>query len=365
MKLQIPTKALVAALATMKTITKPSTTHAILSNVCITADKKGITLLGMDLEKQLSIRMECAVKQTGSTTLSCAKLHDSLAKARGADCAIETNDKHETTIRVGTAVTKLRGLPPEEMPQPIAAGESFSIHIPASKLNSLLAKSLLHSATDKTKAILLSVCARQRGGNLSFQATNRNRAIMCDTGIAFDSKDSFIIPKESVPVISNMATEGEVELCFSDGALTAKTENCSFTTKLIDGAMPDFERVFPKDSPLSITANRAEFVAVIEYAQVQSGSDLPKIKLTCDGKTLTAQGQGVNNNPEDAFFDTNEDTMPVGKDSAEISFNINPQFLRDSLKCMEGDTVKLEMTTSTAPIIIKEEGIICMICPMV
>lgn len=367
MKLTLPTKQLLAALATVKGIAKPSTTHPILSNVCISATADDtITLLGMDLEKQLTITMPAKVKEVGRTTLSCAKLHDSLAKARGADCVIETNDAHQSTIRVGNAVTKLLGLPPEDMPQPIELIKGTVVYISASMLNSFLGKSLVHSSTDKSNGILQSVTALSRDGKLNFQATNRKRAIMCNTEIDFTADDLFIIPKESVPMMVSLASEGEIELKFCEGAMFVKTDNCSFATKLIEGRMPDFKSAFPDVRPIEIMANREELIGVIEYAEVQTTEAAYRVSIGCDGSKIVAKGCGsLVDNKEEGFMDMNQDSMPVMKGSSKIEFNINPLYFRDALKCMSNDEVKLEMVDHRMPVVIQEPGIICMIVPMV
>lgn len=366
MKLTIPTKQLLAALATIKTIAKPSTTHPILSNVCITATAEGITLLGMDLEKQLTIDLPATVKKQGSTTLSCVKLHDSLAKARGADCQIETNDAHETTVRVGSAVTKLRGLAPEDMPQPIDASGGIVVHIPATTLAAHLTKSLVHSAIDKSKAILQSITAVSRDGKLNFQATDNKRAIMCNPEIDFATKDQFIIPKESVPPIITLATDGEIEMMFCEGALIVKSDNAFFATKLIEGRLPDFKTMLPNDLPVKITANREELIGIVEYAEVQTTELARRVALSCDGSKITAKGAGgVIDSDKDTFMDMNEDAMQCAKGSSQIAFAVNPQSFRDSLKCFSGVDVTLEMVNEKQAIIIREPGIICMVMPMV
>lgn len=369
MKISIKTKALAAALATIKTVAKPSTTHAILGNVQITANKDGITLLGTDLEKQLSITLECTVKEQGSTTVPCNKLHDSIAKARGQDCVIESNPAHEMTIRIGSAVAKIRGLDPSEMPQSISAFSGQSVKMEASKFSDALTKTLIHASSDKAHAILCSVFASSDDGNLVFKSSDKRRGCIYDTGSKFSSADAFIIPRESIPAMASLADSGEVEIVFSEGVMSAKSDNAEFATKLIEGngaAMSkSISGVAAGDRDVKIEVMREELIGVLEYAEVQTVIDGKKVFIECDGSKLTAKGAGGHGDPAvSGFMDMNEDTMAVGKGSFPIEFAANPQFFRDSLKCLSEEKVTLEMVDSVQPIIMREGPLTCMLMPM-
>lgn len=372
MKISIPTKQLVAILATLKPIAKPSTTHAIIGNVCITTGKDSITILGMDLEKQLSVTIACKVTRQGSTTIPCTKLHDSLSKVRGLECVIETTPTHETTIRVGNAVKKILGLGPDEMPQQISMNGGISVIIPAATLNSMLGKSLVHASVDKSQPLMQSVTALSRRGKLNFQATNYKRAVICDTGIDFETPLNmfYIIPRDSVPMLLSLATDGDVELTLSEDSLTAKTESCTFATKLIEGRMPEYETGFPKERPLKIIANREELIGIVEYAEVETSEVASHVLLSCDGSKITVRGQGkITDDKKDSFMEMNEDEIVVMKDkdgraSDSISLKLNPQYLREALKCMAEDEVTLQLVDERTPVVIEEPGVRCAVCPI-
>lgn len=359
MKLKLPTKQLLASLANLKAIAKPSTTHAILSNVRFTANKDTVELLGMDLEKQLAVTLPCKVTRKGTTTISCQRLHDSLAKAKGDECEISTDEKQQSTIKVGGAVVRLAGLPSEEMPQVIGLAEAVSVTIPAAQLNDLLSKSLVHASTDKSRAMFCSVILLSKGGTLYIQATNGNRLITCDTGIAFKSPRQFIIPRESVPSFVALASTGDVELLLGENALSAKTESCEFSTKIIEGSLPDFEKVYPpKDERKhKITANREELIELLEFAEVLTSDLTRAVVVSCDGKRVTAKANAGD-------VGSSENSIAAQDGSATIEFAINPAFLRDSLKCLTGETATLEMVDAFTAIVLAEDGITCAVCPL-
>lgn len=364
MKITIPTKQLLAAVATLKPICKPSTAYPVLSNVCVTATKDGITLLGMDGEKQLSITLPCKVKERGATTMSCSRLHDSLVDARSADCTIETTEKHETTIRAGTAVSRILGLPVEDMIQQVAVSDGEGIMISATKFNNAMNACFLHSSDEDSKPLFKSVVILSRNGVLNFQASDYKHAVICGTEILFEEEGFFIIPRDSVPAITKLATEGEIALLFGENAMSVKADGIEFRTKLIEGNLPDFETAFPVDRPLKIIVNLGELDAIVKYAEKGTSELAKHIILECDGSKLTARGQGaVKSESSDTFFDINEDSAKCEEGSV-IKFKMNPQYIKDVLKCLSVEKVTLEIVNETKPVIIQDGDNRFSICPI-
>lgn len=365
MKLTIQTKPLVAALASLKAIAKPSTTHPILSNVLMIADKNTLTLTATDMEKQMSISLDCRVSKKGSTTLSISKLHDSLSKARSPELTIEVTDTHQATIRAGSATTRILGLPPEEMPATISIENGNSITISAPVLASCLQKSLLHASVDKTRPQFNSVFFSSKDGKFRVLASCGRRGAICDTDVIFDSKESYIVPRESIPAMIGICTEGNAEIILSEGALMVTTATGSFATKLIEGRMPNFDAVFAQECPRKMTTNREDLMAIVEYAEVQTTERSRYITLACDGSQITARGAGQFIDSENgAFVDMNEDAIKCASGSDVVSLLVNPQFLRDSLKSLESEDVTIEFSDSKSPFLMRDIGITTMICPL-
>lgn len=366
MKIIIPTKALIAALATLKPIAKPSTTYPILSNVHIKTSEDEITLVAMDGTQQLSITIPATVKRQGSTTLSCAKLHDSLASMpRPQQTTIDTNVNHESTITDGTASMKLRGLDPAEMIQPVIMdAKPKSLTISAEILKSLLTKALVHSSQDETRAFLVSVILIGRDGKLCIEAADGRRELLCKTDVDFAGKDYYIIPKDSVPSMA-IQTEGDVELQLCDNALAVKSDAMEFRTKLIEWRLPDLMGAIPSERPLAITVNREELIGVVKYAQQQSSKEFYMVTINCDGKAITVCGVESKGKESDDFMNMNEDSVIVEKGSSTIpAISLNPQYFIDGLKAFTGTDVKIEIVNERLPIVIAQEGMIFAQCPI-
>lgn len=372
MKFSIPSKQLASALATLKPIAKPNTTHVILGNVCITADKESVTLLAFDLDRQLEITLPAKVKKQGSATIPCNRLADFLEDLDG-ECVIESSEvtnagppsttEIQNVIRCGSAVAHIAGLPMDEFPPRIAVVEGSEIHMPAKQFNDLLSKSVLNASSDESRATLCSVMIVAWNEKMEIWGADGRRGIICGTDIDMKSGEH-IVARESIPSMVKLSTDGEIAICFGENTMSVKAESIEFRTKLIEGTPPRLHQVFPPELGLKIIANRTELDSIAKRAQKGTSEAATFIILECDGKTISASGQKVSKTSGNDFFDMNLDSAKVAKGSSPIKIQVNPQFFRDALKCMTKDEVTIQLIDDISPIVIEEGNVHCCMMPM-
>ncbi len=358
MKLTIPTKTLATALKSLSPVAKASRTHPILGNVAIIAEKKGLRLIAMDLEKRMELFLSCKVKEQGSITLNCAYLTGLLSSRSEPECEISTKDD-TATLRIGRHIGTRPGLPIEEMPTLAeSAGEARAFTIPATLLNECLTKSLVQAGTmTGERAFLNSVFIVSREGQLNIQATNGQRLIIFYTPVPFEHGDKqSLVPRESVSTLANLASEGDVEVSISDNVLTASTESTRFTTLLIDHKFQDFEKVFRKDSPKLFTCNREQFLMEIRSAVGYTSEMDRTIVVNVEGDEIKVTGS-------DAQTGNGVGSLDAKKGSDAIEFHCNPDYLADALNAFPEEEVVLRFTDERTPFVIKNELITAVFFP--
>lgn len=361
MKLTLNSKLLATALLSLKSIAKPNGTHPELSNVVFKAEGETLTLIGMDLEKQLTIRIPCKVDKPGATTISCAKMSASVATLSDADLTIETDDKNQSKIKCAGYQALRPGLAVEDMPPFIESKDGVVVTIPIETLNAALKKSLLFCATQVesvgSRAHLRSVQIVSSDGKLRIQGTAGPRVLLYQTVIEYDSKIQCFIPADSIPAMSSLSNIGDAKLSMSSEVVSAETDVATFSTRLIEGQIQDLAKVvIPTELPIKITANRVQLLDLIGRVSVDTSENARGVDVTSDGKKLTIRAQDGN--------DVSQDSMAVKKGSGKIAFGINPDFLRDALKCMDGDEVTIECKDEMTAIVLREGPITCVISPM-
>ncbi len=360
MKLTIPTKLLSSALTQIRAVAKPSRDHAILGNVAFIAEKKVLRLIGTDGEKRLEIALPCKVKEQGSITLNCKWLAEVLAIQSGAaEFELSTTDM-KATIKIGRHTGSRQGLPIDEMhPYSTEKGE-HKLTIPSTLLKECLTKCAIQAGGEGERAFMNSVWFVSRDGLLNIQATDGKREIIFYTPVPFDAKDSqFVIPKESLAVLSGIAESGDVEIELSDSILTAATDGSRFSTKLLEAPKLDFLRPIPPDEKLitKFSANREEMITAIKTATQYMDESVPQMSVRCnDGElTIGASGKEQGERAGDSVL-----TAEGGK----IQFHCNPANLLDSLNAFADETVTLHFADAISPFVIKNDLITSVVYPM-
>jgi len=354
MKLTIPTKSLVSALATLKSIAKPGSTHPILSNVLLNASGDELQITAYDLEKQLAIRVKCDVKERGETTVSCAKFHDWISSFDGS-CDISTDAKHKTTAVCGKFRSTFAGLPPEEFPQLLKLDGATPFKVPAGLFAQSMTRALIHSSLDKSRAVLVSVYLCEDAGRLVFVGTNGNRLCAIATDAECPAGIDAIIPRESAQTLSALATVGDVLISVGEQAISVATDNQEFVTKLIEAKFPNWKQVIPKERGNAVTVNRAELALALSSSLAICG-EVKTVELVADGTELTVSATESGAGQYTAVGSI------AAKGNAKVA--LNPVFLRDALKCIDGEDVTLGIQGECDPIVIEEGFFTGVIMPI-
>ncbi len=356
MKLTIPTKQLVAVLASLKSIAKTSSTHPILSNVILNASGDELMLTAYDLEKQLSVRVKCTVKESGSTTISCAKLHDWLSSRPEPSCDIATDAKHKTTAKCGKSSAAFLGLPPEEFPELLKTEAGTPFKVDAGLFSQSMGHSLIHSSLDKSRAVIVSVFLCENAGNLAFVGTNGNRLCAIQTDTPCSAGLDAIIPRESAQTLAVFATVGELTVTATQSLLSVASDNQEFTTKLIEAKFPNWKHVIPKERGTPVTVAKDSLAAEIASALAICG-EIKTVALACDGAELT-----VTASESAAGQYTAIGSIPAK--GSKVAVAMNPVFLRDTLKCLSNEEVTLNIADEVSPLVIEDGFFTAVIMPM-
>lgn len=372
MKIQLPTKLLASALAQIRAVAKPSRDHAILGNVAFIAEKKALRLIGTDGEKRLEIAMSCKVKEPGSITLNCQKLHDVIKEQIYApEFELSTTDETKEikgekvrvitgTIKIGRHTGSRQGLPLDEMPAYPTEEGAHKFTIPAALLKEALSKCAIQAGGEGERAYMNSVWIVSRDGLLNVQATDGKREIIFYTPVPLDVKDAqFVIPKESIPMIVALSEGGDLEIEMSESILTVATDGARFSTKLLEAPKLDFLRPIPSDDKLTrkFTANREEMITDIKTAAGYLDEAVPQLGVNAKDGELRISGNGKGQGECNGGNVTK-------CEGDEIQFYCNPSNLIDALNAFADESVTLHFQDAISPFVIKNDLITSVVYPM-
>ena len=126
-------------------------------------------------------------------------------------------------------------------------------------------------------------------------------------------------------------------------------EGIRFTSKLIDGRFPEYDRVIPKDSSNELSADRTSFRSALQRTAILSNEKYRGIRLIIRDSGVVLQAH----NPEQEEAEEELEVDYAGED-IEIGFNVN--YLLDALGAVESDTVTLSVLDGNSSCLIREPG---------
>ncbi|MEK7552437.1 MAG: DNA polymerase III subunit beta [Patescibacteria group bacterium] len=168
------------------------------------------------------------------------------------------------------------------------------------------------------------------------------------------SKDigKVLIPFKNALEIARILEGENVDLSISldKNQISLVCDNISITSRIIDGNFPDYKQIIPKEIKTDVTLLKQDFIGAFKVANVFSDKfNQVNIKVEPGKKNFEVITRnldvGENISHVDAVFSGND---------LDISFNL--KYVTDCLPSIESDSLSLNFTDISRPMVIKGVG---------
>jgi DNA polymerase-3 subunit beta len=180
-------------------------------------------------------------------------------------------------------------------------------------------------------------------------ATDGHRLALCDLYIENQEVTSgqVIVPRKGVLELHRLLGTGEnVALAIGNNHIQANLDGIRFTSKLIDGRFPDYERVIPSAEASTLTADRESLRASLQRAAILSNEKYRGVRLELGKGTLTIQA----NNPDQ---EEARDELEVDYRGQAIEIGFNVTYLLDALAATDGEQVEIDFVDANSSCLIR------------
>ncbi|MDH4029670.1 MAG: DNA polymerase III subunit beta, partial [Chromatiales bacterium] len=297
MKLSATREAFLEPLQAVIGVVERRQTMPILANVLISAQDDGVSVTATDLEVEMVARAEISVGQSGEVTIPGRKLLD-ICRALKDKAKVElTVSGEKATVRSGRSRFTLATLPAGEFPVIEDINAQEQIVLTQASMHKLLEKTHFSMAHQDVRYYLNGLLLEIGKGHLRAVATDGHRLALCDVeaeGTATAGRQ-VIVPRKGVLELQRLVgNEGDLNLAIGNNHIRAEVGDIRFTTKLIDGRFPDYQRVIPKLGENNITADREDLRQALYRAAILSNEKYRGIRMELSGGGLRIQAH----NPE-------------------------------------------------------------------
>jgi DNA polymerase-3 subunit beta len=351
MKLSAARDVLLKPLQAVIGVVERRQTMPILSNVLLVANDNGLAITATDLEVELVADAEVAVEAGGEITVSGRKLLDICrALPEGSDVDISVSGE-KVIVRSGRSKFSLATLPAAEFPtvEDIKAGQT--IEVAQDVLGRLIEKTHFSMAQQDVRYYLNGMLLETGGKHLRAVATDGHRLALCEAELdgAVDEQQ-VIVPRKGVLELQRLMTgEGSLNIELGPNHVRIQLDGIRFTSKLIDGRFPEYDRVIPKESSNQLTAERGPFKSALQRTAILSNEKYRGIRLIIRDSGVVMQAH----NPEQEEAEEELEVEYSGED-IEIGFNVN--YLLDALAAVDGDQVTLSVLDGNSSCLIRQPG---------
>lgn len=330
-------------------------TLPILSNVLLTVENNQLSLLGTDLEVELIGKVSLDnVKEEGEITVPAKKLMD-ICRSLPAESLIDIKlDDQKLLIKAGRSRFTLSTLPTNDFPTVEDGPASLKFEVAQSKLRRIIEHTSFAMAQQDVRYYLNGMLLELTNNYLRTVTTDGHRMAVCSVSLETNNditeKQQIILPRKAILELVKLLTDQEanVTIVLGEHHIRATTGDFTFTSKLIDGKFPDYERVLPKGSDKLVIADRQALKNSFSRAAILSNEKYRGIRLYLENELLKIQA----NNPEQ---EEAEEEIVVDYTGASLEIGFNVSYLLDVLNVISTEKVRLFLADSNSSALIQEE----------
>lgn len=355
MHFSISREAILKPLQLVTGVVERRQTLPVLSNVLLSLGPDSqLTITGTDLEVELSGRVAVSGQsRPGDITVPARKLVD-ICKSLADDAVLEfLVDEGKMVIKSGRSRFSLATLPATEFPVTEEEPGTCELSLSQMTLKALLDGTSFAMAQQDVRYYLNGMLFEVTPHHLRVVATDGHRLAM-QTMLAQASVESplqVILPRKGVIELTRLLTgdQESVSVVFGRNHVKARTQDYTFTSKLVDGKFPDYNRVLPKGGDKHVVGDRQELKLAFSRASILSNEKYRGVRL------LLSEGEIriLANNPDQEEAEESVSVDYMG-DPLEIGFNVS--YLVDVLGVLSSEQVKISMHDSNSSALLEAPG---------
>ena len=215
----------------------------------------------------------------------------------------------------------------------------------------MITQTIFAVSDDETRYFMNGVYMEKKENNLIFAATDGRRLafIQHDFGIALpDFKGSIIPPKILSIVQRRSSEEGMISIGISEKNIFFRFNAYNFSSVLIDGQFPNYERVIPESQEHHFEAQCDDFLQALKRVALLVEQKSKRIFLKISAGTLSITSN------ENELGTANEE-IPCKYEGEEITIALNYMYLEEPLKVLGSENIRIEFTDPMRAITLRPE----------
>lgn len=326
----------------------------ILGNVLLVLKDGILSFTTTDMEVEVVARLALDGGTDGETTVPARKLLD-ITRSLPEDSTVEFSmEGSRASLRAGRSRFTLNSLPAADFPVSDPVEGEVVTSLAQKELRRLIELTHFAMAVQDVRYYLNGLMLEFRDRSLRAVSTDGHRLAQAEVELADSAGAELrqaIVPRKAVLELSRFlqAEESAVEIVVGRSSVVVKTDGVTFSSRLVDGRFPDYNRVIPRPEQCDkqAEADRESVRRSLQRASVLSSERFRTVRLSFGPDSLHVAA----NNPDQEEAEDEVDVTYAGE-KLEIGFNV--AYLMEALAAVPADTVLIRLS---------DAGSSCLITP--
>jgi len=340
-----------------------STALPVLSYVLLEARPEKITLTATNLETTIRSSFPAQVEGEGEICLPGDKLFYILRELPSAPVTLEIEES-KATIRCKKAIFQLLGFSPEDFPEvPQIMVEKF-FSLSQEELRQMIQRTVFAASRDETHQNLNGAYLEVEEKDAKLVATDGRRLSFVHVSLASSSllSGEAIVPLRALQQLMRVLSgEKEVKVGVSERQIFFEMDHILLVSQLVDAKFPDYRKVIPTEFSIAILADRDDLLRCVRRVSLLTDEKSRLLKFQLKENTLLISAEAS----ELGYAYEEIDVRRERGEEIEIGFSST--YLLDILKNIEKGEVRIELTDSEGPGVIRpseNKDHICVLMPV-
>ncbi|MCW8195562.1 DNA polymerase III subunit beta [Proteobacteria bacterium 005FR1] len=352
MKFTVSREELLKPLQMVVGVVERRQTLPVLANVLVVLEGDRLSLTGTDLEVEIVARVGLAQPgESGETTVPAKKFADICRSLpEGAEIHF-TEEEDKVILRSGSSRFTLSTLPASNFPNVEQGAGQLRFTCAQSIVKQLIDSTAFAMAQQDVRYYLNGMLWEVRDQQLRCVATDGHRLAMCTKALELPEQERIqaIVPRKGILELGRMLLDEEagVEITIGDKHMQVATDAFTFTSKLVDGKFPDYERVLPRGGNNILFAERQALRQAFSRVAILSNEKYRGVRITLSDGNLVL----VANNPEQ---DEAEEQLAVDYTGESLKIGFNISYLLDVTNVLHSDRIKASFVDANTSALIEE-----------
>lgn len=334
----------------------------ILANILLSIEDNGkLNIIATDSEIEAVFTLDIEnLKSKGKTTITVKKLLE-IARNMPSGSVLNfsfNSEKMKMKVTSGENRFVLSCLSDTDFPNLKVSIQENNFKISQEKLLTSLKKVSFSMGYQDVRSYLNGVLFEILENDISFVATDGHRLSM--TKVVLEEKPSYsgneefsriIVPRKAILEIMRLldVSIDNVNVCFSKSYLKVDLGNVVFTTKLLEGSYPDYNRVIPQIGPFCLKARTDIFKQALNSVSVLASEQYNGVLFGLKSNNPEMVLQTYNPEQEIAHA-----SIPVDYEGNDLNLGFNIRYLNDVLGVITTDDFQLTLESDQGSALIKQ-----------